>query len=568
VAAVAVGLWLSPAVKKAIVGRVPGLAGVLTSPRRSVAFLPFAGSSQTPDGQALSEGLAVALTEQLRLASALQHLDDRLWVLPAAEVIDAGLRTAEGVRRRLGADLVVGGRIARAEDRISMTLDLEDASGEKPTTQGRDAFEIPGGRQVLVPATLTRLTALLRVPLTPATRRSLATGSTEMPAAEELYLRGRGYLAHREAVVDQAIDSLKRALTIDAEYALAHAALGEAYRQKYLATRDSAFIPLAQAASDRAITIAPSVAYARAVRGLVYTSTGQHERGIRDLQLALEADPGLVEARRGLAEALEGEGSLDKSEDIYRQQIVQYPQYWNAYEQLGSFQFRHGRYREAEANFLNGLQYAPDNARASSNLAALYALTDRYAAAEAELQRGLKLAPDVLTLNNLSFIYVFQGRFAEAVPPMERAVRLPGASSFHWGNLARVYRWADRADRAKATYEMAIDLARREISVNPRDALIRANLARLLAETGHPVEALAEMSSTLERASTNMTVVFASALVHELVGNRAAALHALETAARGGHSVAEIRRHPDLARLREDPRYLKILDLVPKVTLQ
>jgi tetratricopeptide (TPR) repeat protein/TolB-like protein len=567
-AAVALGLSLSSSLRTAVISRVPALAGAFAPARRSVAFLPFTDAQPDPDSQAFGEGLAIVLTEQLRLASRLQQFDDRLWVLPAAEVIDAGLRTPAGARRRLGVNLIVGGHVARDERRTTLTLDLEDASGEKTTTQGHDAFQASDGGSALVPATMIRLAGLIGMSLTPATARSLAVGWTSLPAAEELYLRGRGYLAHREAMIDPAVDALQRAITIDPEYALAHAALGEAYRQKYLATLDPAFIPRAQASSDRAIALAPSVAYARVVRGLVYASTGQHARGIRELQAALEADPGAVEPRRGLAEAFEEEGAPDKAEEIYRQQVALYPEYWNAHEQLGSYLFRHGRYGEAETSFLNGLQYAPDNARAISNLAALYALTDRYAAAEAELQRGLKLAPDVLTLNNLSFIYVFQGRFAEAVPPMESAVRLPGANSFHWGNLARVYRWANRADQARATYEMAIDLARREISVNPRNALIRANMARLLAETGHPGEALAEMSSTLERASTNMTVVFASALVHELTGNRAAALRALETAARGGHSVAEIRRHPDLTRLREDPRYLKILDLVPKVALQ
>jgi Flp pilus assembly protein TadD len=264
----------------------------------------------------------------------------------------------------------------------------------------------------------------------------------------------------------------------------------------------------------------------------------------------------------------EQDGSVGKAEEIYRQQTVQYPKYWNSHEQLGVFLFRHGRYREAEASLLNGLQLAPDNPGAISNLAGLYVLTERYAAAEGELQKGLKLTPDVSFYNNLSWIYVFQGRFAEAVPPMEQAVRLPQATSFHWGNLARIYRWANHPDQAKATYDTAIRLARREIGVSPQDAKIRANLAYLLAETGHRTEALAEMVSTLQNAPHDMTVVFTSALVHELTGDRSAALQALEMAAQGGHSVAEIRRHPDLVRLREDPKFLQVIALTHKPVLQ
>jgi hypothetical protein len=79
---------------------------------------------------------------------------------------------------------------------------------------------------------------------------------------------------------------------------------------------------------------------------------------------------------------------------------------------------------------------------------------------------------------------------------------------------------------------------------------------------------MTEITGTLRDAPLDMTVVFASALVYELTGDRTAALQALAAAARGGHSVAEIRRHPDLARLREDTRFLSILKLIRAPGLQ
>src|SRR5205823_6138229 len=113
-------VWQSQRLRTAIAGRSPRLAGVLTPARRSVAFLPLAYSDVAPgsspavptsvsgsggtaeDAQAFGEGLAIVLTEQVRLASGLAHVDDRLWVLPAAEVIDVGPRTPAGAARRLG----------------------------------------------------------------------------------------------------------------------------------------------------------------------------------------------------------------------------------------------------------------------------------------------------------------------------------------------------------------------------------------------------------------------------------------------------------------------------------
>src|SRR4029077_11830440 len=99
-----------------------------------------------------------------------------------------------------------------------------------------------------------------------------------------------------------------------------------------------------------------------------------------------------------------------------------------------------------------------------------------------------------------------------AAPTLEQAVKAPAADSTHWSSLARVYRWTNRRDEARTTYAIAIKRARREVGVNPRNARIRANLASLLAETGERREALIEMASTLDRAPTDVSALFRSAI--------------------------------------------------------
>src|SRR5262245_47733384 len=313
-----------------------------------------------------------------------------------------------------------------------------------------------------------------------------------------------------------------------------------------------------------------SSAYARLVRANIYVDTSQYERAIREFQVALAADPTGANTRRRLAEVYEGQGSLGQAEENYRQEIALYPHYWRPLVDFGSFLIRHGRYADAESNLLTAVQYAPGNVRAIGNLAGLYGLTERFFAAEAELRRGLEAGPNAIGLNNLAWVYMYQGRMAEAAKTLEEAVMAPGADSLHWSNLARVYRWTNRRANARTTYATAITRARAEIGVNPRNVRnqTRANLASLLAETGQGREALAEMASTLERAPTDVSALFRSAVVHELTGDRAGALKALEAAARGGYSGLEIRRYPDLARLREDPRFLNILPLTPKPAVQ
>jgi Flp pilus assembly protein TadD len=285
---------------------------------------------------------------------------------------------------------------------------------------------------------------------------------------------------------------------------------------------------------------------------------------VRELKTALQIDPSVVDARRGLGEVYESEGDLKSAEEVYREEIASYPHYWSPYVMYGSFLMKRGRYREAETSFVNGVRYAPDNSRAIGNLAGLYILTERLAAAETELKRGLAIKPEVVVCNNLAWVQIYQGKYAEAVEYMEQAVQLPRADSFHWGNLARAYRWVGRPREAESKYRKAIQLAQQELSFNPHDARVRANYAQVLAETGRGSEALIEIAATLERAPKDMSVVFRSGLISELTGDRTAALQSLGTAIRGGYSVIDVRRHPDLARLREDPRFVDVIRLAPR----
>jgi Flp pilus assembly protein TadD len=248
---------------------------------------------------------------------------------------------------------------------------------------------------------------------------------------------------------------------------------------------------------------------------------------------------------------------------MYREAVARHPRHWSAYEQLGTFLYRKGRYREAEQSFVTGSAYAPLNPTAILNLSAVYLAQERLAAAEAEARKGTELSPDALLYNNLAWVYILEGKFADAIPPLEAAVKLPKAHSLTWSSLARTYRWAGgREDDARAAYKTALRLADEEMRATPSDLDVKGNRAYLLAETGRTVEALREIEAAvaLESAKSNVIVFFNSALVHEKAGDRKRALQDLLLAARGGYSKAVIERHPDLTQLRKDQGYQRVIE--------
>jgi hypothetical protein len=151
---------------------------------------------------------------------------------------------------------------------------------------------------------------------------------------------------------------------------------------------------------------------------------------------------------------------------------------------------------------------------------------------------------------------------------LTQAVKLPSADSVVWSSLARACRWAGRAkaDTSHAAYKTALEKADAELRVNPLNTESRANRAYLLAEMGHAQDALREIAATRLAAGGrgDVTILFNAALIDEWLGDRSAALDMLEQAVRHGYPIGQIKRHPDLSRLRKDPGYQRVLDMAAR----
>src|SRR5262249_35600691 len=120
-------------------------------------------------------------------------------------------------------------------------------------------------------------------------------------------------------------------------------------------------------------------------------------------------------------------------------------------------------------------------------------------------------------------------------------------------------RWSGQRDQAMhAAYATALERADEELRVNPSNLNVRSNRAYLLTETGRSAEGIREIEEMLDRARGNQTILFRSALIHELASDRQKALEALEEAARAGYPKQRAERDPDLRTLRDDPGYQRL----------
>jgi tetratricopeptide (TPR) repeat protein len=186
-----------------------------------------------------------------------------------------------------------------------------------------------------------------------------------------------------------------------------------------------------------------------------------------------------------------------------------------------------------------------------------------WADAEHSLKEALTQRPGGSVYSNLGALYIYAGRYSDAVPMLEQAVSLGGSDEKHayliWGNLGDAYRWsAGRETSAGAAYGKAIALGTSQLEVNPKDATLLSQIALYEAKVGELEQAQAGTRSALKLAPGDPAVLFTSALVLEMSGRRAASVQALRAALQAGYSLSFVEREPELLSLRKDPRYEEI----------
>jgi serine/threonine-protein kinase len=402
---------------------------------------------------------------------------------------------------------------------------------------------------------------------------SAAAAQTATPVtnvtAFAAYLRGTGALARqdRKEHREMAVTAFQESIRQEPGYAPAHAGLCEAYLRVYERDRqdDAKLLAQAKASCDEAIRLDAKLPAARIALAAVDLRYGRHEDAISGYQLALQLEPGSSEALRGLAGAYRAAGKTSDAESAYKTAISRSPEYWGGYSDLGVFYTRVGRYPEAEASFRKTIALVPDSYLAYRNLGGVLYNMGRIDDAIAMSRRSLELRSSPETYSNVGTIEFTRGNYAEAAQYYEKAVSLNPRFHLLWGNLADACTMVpELRPRAAEAYRRALQLADSELALNPRNAELRATVATYLLGLGDFKRALTEVAQARALAPDSVNLLFLAALVHEAAGQREQALRLLEEAARKGYAPIEIQRHPLLAKLRADPGFRPIQDLLDR----
>ena len=207
----------------------------------------------------------------------------------------------EGSVRKAGNTLRITAQLVKTDTGFHLWSETFDRSPE-------DVFAI---QDEIAAAIATELRALLT--------GEISTTSTPIDMlAYELYLKGRGLVAHRrEAELFEGIDALKAAIEIEPNYAPAIATLAKAYA---VLPWFSVRIPAGQAReqardwASKALEFDPENIEALAVLAIVYSETDLNFSDARKLlEKAIKLNPGNVAANNFLGDLYTRTGNLTKA---------------------------------------------------------------------------------------------------------------------------------------------------------------------------------------------------------------------------------------------------------------
>jgi tetratricopeptide (TPR) repeat protein len=161
---------------------------------------------------------------------------------------------------------------------------------------------------------------------------------------------------------------------------------------------------------------------------------------------------------------------------------------------------------------------------------------------------------------NLGYVNFRLRRYEEAAVASQQAVAVAGGDYRPAGNLAETYYWqpGQRAQSAE-WFRRAIGLAENQLKVNAKDWFVHATVAKYYAYLGDKPRARQHLAVALAGEPNEAGIHYRAAVVHNLFGEREAALQSLQKALALGYAHNEVSAAVEFDNFRRDPRLEALL---------
>ena len=405
----------------------PGAASKMTAKttEKSVAVLYFENLSGVKEDEYFRDGITEDIITELSKIRTLK-IFPRPTILPYRDKAV----TAQQVGRELSAAYVLGGSLRRAGNRLRINTQLMDAKTDFPVWSERydremaDVFEVQD-------EIARKIAEALRVTLSPQEQQDLAARPTENLQAYDLYLRGKSYARRlTRQDLEFALQMFENAVTLDPQFALAHAA-NAIFCAQYYANfqRDGPWSERAKAAAEKAIALQPELPDVQVAQAWIRYIDGDFVDAVQRVRQAISRKPNCEGAYYLLGRALFAAGRYQEVADIAEAAVESagddysvYVPIVNALGALGKEEarasFRQRRVLTLESHIVK----VPEDARARVLLASSYAEMGRAEESVREMEFARALRPnDPSVLYNCACAYCKLKLKREALDTLKKA---------------------------------------------------------------------------------------------------------------------------------------------------
>ena len=139
------------------------------------------------------------------------------------------------------------------------------------------------------------------------------------------------------------------------------------------------------------------------------------------------------------------------------------------------------------------------------------------------------------------------------------ATKLDSQQYVAWGNLAEAQYYAGKRDEGMHAYRKAIELAERQLQVNPHDSDVLGDLAEYYSMLGDRTQALHCLTLALQYGHGEKELMFTAAEVYNQLGETGLALEWLTKAVHAGYPINKFRDFPTFENLVQKPRYQELV---------
>jgi eukaryotic-like serine/threonine-protein kinase len=520
--------------------------------KRFVALLNWPASTDSRTKPMLS-GVIDAIESELSRAEAF---DRNLLVVASREAAPNSTRPSQlkVIRDSVGANLVLAASGAPSGNRFNLALQVVDPDSDRVLRQ----------RQVQSP--LNELTSLPSRAVQAAARllnvsRGLRDeGRVQQPNSPDAYQ----YFQAAEALMkkpndsglEEAIEKYTASIDADPRYAQAHGSLAVAYCRLFTLKKDPGTLELARRNAETALQLDQNSVQGHQALAAVLNETGHSDGALKEIQLALSADPANPRTLDWQAEVFKDMNRWPEAEQTYQALLKQRPNYWVPYNNLGYLLDQEGRYDEAIQLYRTASAAAPRNWMPKYNVSGMALRLGNLSEAEDFTRQSIALKETAYGYLNLASVLTLQGKPREALNYCLKSTDLSPVNDEAWLSLGEAYRAAGGpAAKAKAAYQRAAVEVEQQLAVNPNDGPCRIRLALYRIKAGQPGDALAMVHQADLAGAANHDSMLYKVRIFELLGRRDDAIATLATCFKQGTTRFEVESIPDLQALRRDSRY-------------